>query len=792
MAADNFARVLAMSAMSGVAENVVQVTTLPEATLSNVGKIYQYTGGSTENYTNGYFYKNVASTDPVSGTTTYSWIAIDTQPECAKHWVGTRAELMAALAFGDIEDGTIILITDEPDVDNLPTENSTNLVYSGGVYAALLGKEDVFRTITMPQPSQTFNGKVLQFLGTTTNDYIHGFFYECVPTVVSGAVTYVWRNILVQNDKTIQVSTLSPASLSELGNIYEYVGETTSVLTKGFFYQCVEIPNTSPVEYAWECINVQGVDDSLSNVSENAVQNKVVTNALANKVDTVAGKGLSTNDYTTAEKTQLATNTTDIAKLKAEHVELTQAEYDMIGNEKYSDNKEYFIVDASPDDPTYIYGFHIDPDESDSSDCVTYLNDAVGMTPAAMGSTAFNYGSWENVFFMPKPCMLKFDGTVDYYLDPNDYSKKADGITPSDYNNLAYQGNAMMEFPLIWYKYVPGVAEGEGYFYVSNHKVNDTYKCWSNMDCDGNIIEHFYMPIYNGCTYDGKMRSISGLTLAPWSTTVYSASATYAVGDKINYDGKMWQCTTAVETAEAFDPAKWEQFAFNGNTIATEEIAQATANNTTAKTEWYIDTWNDRVLINGLLVLISKSIDAQGTFGRGIDSGSQAAKESYVTGSLDDKGLFYGSTTNGVTAVKVFGMENWWGLVWHRTAGLIGGANNVYLYKMTFSTADGSIVDGYNTSGTGYPSVGGKPTANNYVKKMQFGLFGFLPIEVGSYSTQYYKDYYYDGTGFALVGGSSSHGGAHDGAFCVGLNIGAGNRSWTIGAAPSCKPCLKG
>ena len=590
------------------------------------------------------------------------------------------------------------------------------------------------------------------------------------------------------NIQIIQVSSLPVASANEYNNIYQYIGETNRNvgLVKGAFYLCVSDGESTPT-YSWGRINVQDVDNALSSVSENAVQNKVVTNALANKVDTVAGKGLSTNDYTTAEKTQLATNTTDIAELKAEHVELTQAEYNALGNEKYTDNKEYFITDAAPDDPTYIYGFHIDPDESDPADCVTYLADAVGMTPAAMGATAFNYGSWVNAFFMPKPCMLKFDGTVDYYLDPNDYTKKADG-TASDVDNLAYGGNAMMEFPLIWYKFEQGVAEGEGYFYVSNKKVDNTYKCWSNMDCDGNIIEHFYMPIYNGCTYDGKMRSISGLTLAPWSTTAYSASVTYAVGDKVNYDGKMWKCIAAVETAEAFDPAKWEQFAFNANTTATEEITQATANNTTAKTEWYIGMWCDRVLINGLLVLISKSIDTQGKFGRGIDSGSQVAKEAYVTGSLDDKGLFYGSTANGATAIKVFGMENWWACCWYRTAGLIGGANDTYLYKMTASTADGSTASAYNTNGSGYLSVGNKPTTSNYVKKMQFGLFGFLPTEVGSYSTQYYKDYYYNGTGFALVGGYS-YGGAIVGAFSVALSAGAGNRNWYIGAAPSCKPC---
>jgi hypothetical protein len=448
-----------------------------------------------------------------------------------------------------------------------------------------------------------------------------------------------------------------------------------------------------------------------------------------------------------------------------------------------------YEVDISTEKPI-IYGFHINPNDPNSYTAVTYLADAVGKTPAAMGNTAFSYGDWANAFFMPKPCMLKYDGTVDYYLDPNDYTKKADG-TASDVGNLAYGGNAMMEFPLIWYKFVQGAESGEGYFYCSNRKVDDSYKCFSNLDCDGNIIEHFYMPIYNGCTYDGKMRSISGLQLSPWSTTAYSPSSTYAVGSKVNYNDRMWECTTAVETAEAFDPAKWEQFAFNGNTTGTEETTQATANNTTAKVEWYTNVLCDRQLINALLVLLSKSLDTQGAFGRGIDTGSQSAKEAYVTGSLDDKGLFYGSIANGSTAVKVFGIENWWSLVWHRTAGLIGGSNNTYLYKMTYSTSDGSTANGYNTDGTGYLSVGNKPTTNNYIKKMQYGLWGCLPIETGSYSTQFFRDYWYDGTGYALFGGSAYYG-ANGGAFYAYLSNGVGARYWTFSSDLSCKPCSKG
>ena len=39
---------------------------------------------------------------------------------------------------------------------------------------------------------------------------------------------------------------------------------------------------------------------------------------LSNKVDKVTGKGLSTNDYTNAEKQQVATNKTDISNIKTE------------------------------------------------------------------------------------------------------------------------------------------------------------------------------------------------------------------------------------------------------------------------------------------------------------------------------------------------------------------------------------------------------------------------------------------------------------------------------------------
>ena len=48
------------------------------------------------------------------------------------------------------------------------------------------------------------------------------------------------------------------------------------------------------------------VDSAISSTSTNPVENQAIYTALAGKVDTEAGKGLSSNDYTDTEKTKLA------------------------------------------------------------------------------------------------------------------------------------------------------------------------------------------------------------------------------------------------------------------------------------------------------------------------------------------------------------------------------------------------------------------------------------------------------------------------------------------------------
>ena len=232
----------------------------------------------------------------------------------------------------------------------------------------------------------------------------------------------------------------------------------------------------------------------------------------------------------------------------------------------------------------------------------------------------------------------------------------------------------------------------------------------------------------------------------------------------------------------------------NAQTDTTTEVTRATANNTTSAAEWYIETFSDRLLINGLLVLMGKSLNTQAVFGRGLDTGGQLAKEAYVTGTLNDKGLFWGVTENGNSGVKIFGMENFWGCCWHRTAGLITNNHAVKL-KLTYGTKDGSTVVGYNQTGNGYIDNGISPHSNGYVQKMSYNKYGFMPaVVIGGIQSTYYADYHYQNTNYtgiiyALFGGSSADD-LGTGAFDLRLYSAPEHMFWIFAASLSCKPLL--
>jgi hypothetical protein len=401
-----------------------------------------------------------------------------------------------------------------------------------------------------------------------------------------------------------------------------------------------------------------------------------------------------------------------------------------------------------------LYAFHIDGSESNPASKVTYLEDAKGMTPAYMDYTngVFNYGSWKDAFFMPKPCMVLQEGIVDYYLDPDDYTKKEDG-TASDVADTSYAGNAMMEWgqngKKIWYKVVPDPGDvTSGTVYICDEQLDPSYHAWSFINNQGRLVDHFYTPIFNGSSVnDGTkdvMRSISGLAVTQ-------------------------------------------------SLPGTTEIDRCKNNNLGDEVLWYTEVAADRILINFLLILMGKSTDTQAVFGNGLITGSQSALNSYRTGALNDKGLFFGYSDQ-THAVKVFGMENFWGAQWRRHAGYIlsGGTQKL---KLTYGRQDGSTADAYNTDGTGYLSMGITPTGTSggYIDTMNFneyGMFGKNMGGTGSGSSTYYCDAQWfnnSGDRYALFGGCSNDGLPCGALYCRLSNAVSGSY-WAYGVALSYKP----
>ncbi len=421
---------------------------------------------------------------------------------------------------------------------------------------------------------------------------------------------------------------------------------------------------------------------------------------------------------------------------------------------KVIDVTEYKIYEVSC--WNRVYAFSINNDSNPATK-VKYLGDCTDYTPAKMNfqTGKFDWGSWKkDEFFMPRPCMLKSDGTVDYYLNEQHYDLKADSMEPSDINNPDYDGNAMMEWgrygKKIWCKIVPNSTtdnntDTTATIYIADEKLDDDYHAWSFINNYGELVDHFYTPIYNGAVVNNKMRSLSG-----------------------------------------FEPQT--------NTTVSQEIQYAEANNPRGKRYWYTEVYSDITLINLLLIMLGKSTNTQAVFGTGNSSGSNKG----LTGQLDSKGLFYGYEKSNVVGVKVFGMENWWGNVRRRYAGHVADTSTYkHRVKLTYGNQDGGGTGGYNAGGSGYLMTD-YITANGFISGQKYsnkyGMFGCNLNNVSSSyvtATTYYCDYCNSGKGYAVRGGAADRGDSDtgwNGAFSVWLNYEASIADRWIGSALSCKP----
>jgi hypothetical protein len=440
-------------------------------------------------------------------------------------------------------------------------------------------------------------------------------------------------------------------------------------------------------------------------------------------------------------ETQLTAMNSGITSTDVEQITTNKNNISSIQQEQIVQNNEIATLREITD--CKLYGFKIDKQDVNPDTRVTYLYDAIGMTPAYMdfANGSFNYGSWADIWFIKgnRPVALKFDGTVDYELDHTDFTKKLDG-TASDVENSTYAGNFMSEIPLVYVKRW----EDERYNYIvfCETKPNDDYLAQAHTNANGTVNPYIYLPMFKGWKdSNNKLRSIMGTY--PTGNTTGTNDVTY-----VGNCGTGWQL---------WDKAK-------------------------------ID------IIMDLIVLITKSTNCRAKIGNGDCQTYNASdttnygkmKSGYETDGTtrSTNAQFYGSEETevinyGKHHMIAFYIEDLWANRWDRCLGF-NLVDNVYKIKMTAPYVLNSD-SSYKTLTIAPPSSG-----EGWLKNVSSAnAYGDVPTELGASNTTGFANYFYknaSGNRLSLFGGHC-YSGLKVGRFWD-LDYGSGDSYWNIGGSP--------
>lgn len=342
--------------------------------------------------------------------------------------------------------------------------------------------------------------------------------------------------------------------------------------------------------------------------------------------------------------------------------------------------------------PRFVYGIKIDPNNSNPNTAVTYTDDAVGFIPLSINTSngSCNYGSWksiiENVLGV-KPCLVKNDGTVLTYLDPNNYNRTINGNLIDIESGL--YGQVMVKFNHIYYKF--SVDGTKLWFQISNKQIDSTWvdTAFASEDGIGTVRKEMFIAAYESCQENNTLQSLSGKTPA-----------------------------------------------FN--------LSFDTINETSSFGVFHMMNIAKKQFIIFLTYLVTKSIDLKTTIGNGNTRGGDILK----TGTLDSCGLFYGKSADW-QAVKVFGIENLWGNQLEYMNGIIqklvytfdDNGNYVdeqHLFVKNFYPYDN--IDNFTDLGKIDPNQSG------YISTIKFLTDSlYFPDKLKGSSTTYFKSYYENG-----------------------------------------------
>lgn len=390
------------------------------------------------------------------------------------------------------------------------------------------------------------------------------------------------------------------------------------------------------------------------------------------------------------------------------------------------------IINALGIDDYPVYGMCIhEASDLNPESRVEYLGANKDFLPMSMNMSthAMDYGSWADWGWLESnvPVMASFDGGINYYLNPMDYTKKEDG-TESDVSNINYGGNAMAVIKKIYKKeYRRG---HDRYVFFCEKKIDNDFLP-VGFDVLGKERDYMLIPMFYGSIDgSGRMRSIAG----------------------------QWSCLSASEiTTDAQNTAikacSQNALFFGGSLMST---------------------------LSDICIMLSKSTDSQASFGNGMCSAyidNRDQKYGTQANAVVGGGQFYGSNDshsfNKIFHSCVLGSY----MLWQRDPYVVS-VNGRIKVSPDYT---------YDLSGTKYVDTGiSLPGHNYYATTQSIKGFGAVPAPdiIGSSATGY-CDHTWVNPGITAV--SLRLGCCNDGLACGlscwNLSGVAALASWGVGAS---------
>lgn len=404
--------------------------------------------------------------------------------------------------------------------------------------------------------------------------------------------------------------------------------------------------------------------------------------------------------------------------------------------------KVQVVASVVTPDPYDYYGIILHEYVSNPSTArVEYIGKNMNFTPmsANFNNGEVNYGSWGTMptIVHNKPAMVKTDGTFDYWLDEDDYTKREDGVTSSDVDNLDYDGNAFSWFDGIWMKVIQTGTDLEVRFAYSQLEPDYFEVCPTGSE--GVWLPMFYGYAHGSSAATAKMRSIANTSCLGNTTGNTTTAAQYTSirnngNDYYFYGGKLLECIIMLQFM------------------------------------WFKTTNSDDICRGN-----------QDGYNASAADGRYGTKSNPVVGG----GQFY-LTNDGKSANKVL-------------HSLVLATYDVWLRNPYIMTVNGTYYVSkdyaYDTTAAGLTNTGVTAPSQGYIKELQYiPGFGFLPKTTGGSTSTYYCDHFWINasiTSLAFCCGSCGNG-RDDGLralYCVGT---PGNSNWYRGCALFLKQSRQG